>query len=350
MEHKAQWVLSMRLRDLVTSGLFLLSGAMGPTACTSDGAAGSGDQDERGVGPVFLVTDGLPGSAVDRITQLLTKPAGGKISVVAAEKLPSSLPSDALVVSLGPTSVTRGLISEADLSALGPEGFRVREGQFGGATLLAADGNPAKDRPHNNLGLLHGAYALLEELGFAFLHPLAPTVPDHLVMPEKVDLQEQPRWDRRIIHLHTQHPLELTELLQGWGGGGPDDEAGFKAMLPEWDRFLEWSVANRQNGVEWFLLWASSWQDFADSQARIDRLSTLVDHAHSWGLTAGIDAPIAFAQQHSFRLLRDQGNLDDELAQIRSRVDWLMQADWDFMGIESGTSEFTHPPPDRQLA
>ncbi|MCA9262132.1 MAG: hypothetical protein KDA61_23100, partial [Planctomycetales bacterium] len=150
--------------------------------------------------------------------------------------------------------------------------------------------------------------------------------------------------------MHTQHPLELTELLQGFGKVGFEDQAGFDAMLDEWDRFLEWEVANGQNGVEWILLWAKSYEAFADSPLRIHRLATLTAHAHAFGIAAGIDAPIAFNQQHSFRLLRKTGDLEVELAEIRQRIDWLMGTDFDFLGTESGTSEFTHPEPDRMLA
>jgi hypothetical protein len=194
-------------------------------------------------------------------------------------------------------------------------------------------------------------YALLEELGFSFLHPLAPYMPPALSMEaEPMDLHESPRWAERTMHLHTQHPLELTELLQGFGPAGPSDEAGFEKQLSEWDSFLEWCLANRQNGVEWFLLWAKSWATFADGPERQARLKKLVEHGHKYGISVGIDAPIAFAQQHAFRLLRSQGNLPDELSEIRERLDYVLGAGFDFLGTEAGTSEFTAPDATHMLA
>jgi len=301
---------------------------------------------------VFIVfADDVDPKVRTRYTGLLADALGKPVESATAATLPESLDAASLVVTIGDTPVTRAIVPAAERAALEPEAFVVRSGKRGAATVLAADGAPAKSHPHGNLGALHGAYALLEELGFAFLHPLAPVVPKTLRLPEgAIDRKETPRWDKREIHLHTQHPLELTELLQGFGEAGPADAAGFEKMLPEWDRFIEWSVANGQNGVEWFLLWAKSFEDFADSDVRIGRLAQLVDHAHAFGISAGIDAPIAFAQQHSYRLLREQGELADELAQIRTRLDWLAKAGWDFYGIESGTSEFTAPQPDRMLA
>jgi hypothetical protein len=304
------------------------------------------------VSGVFLVAgDGVSARATARIASLLAAAHGAPVAVTHPADIPDTLDPAALVVAVGPSRVARAAVSDAEVSALAPEGYALRAGKWGGATLLVADGRPAKSHPHGNLGALHGAYALLEELGFAFLHPLAPITPPALAAPTvPVSRSASPRWDKRAMHLHTMHPLELTDVLQGWGKLGPNDAAGWESMLGEWERFLEWSVANGQNGVEWFLLWAESWKEFADSGTRLDRLARLVQLAHDYGVDAGIDAPIAFAQQHSYRLLRDQGDLDAELAQIRARLDWLMQAKFDFIGIEAGTSEFTHPAPDRMLA
>jgi hypothetical protein len=43
--------------------------------------------------------------------------------------------------------------------------------------------------------MIYGCYALLEELGFAFLHPLAPAIPHVLnVQTAPINLTEAPRW------------------------------------------------------------------------------------------------------------------------------------------------------------
>ncbi|MCA9591425.1 MAG: hypothetical protein KC657_39285 [Myxococcales bacterium] len=301
---------------------------------------------------MYLVPgEGISQRATARLASLLEAAHGAPVKVTHEADLPEDLASDALVLAVGKSRVTRVVIADADVAALDAEGYIARSGKLGAATLLAADGRPAKAHPHGNLGAMHGAYAMLEELGYAFLHPLAPTTPPALTPPAApIDRSSSPRWDERAVHLHTMHPTELTELLQGWGKTGPNDAAGWEAMLPEWERFLEWAVANGQNGVEWFLLWAESWKEFADSGTRLDRLARLVQIVHEYGLDAGLDAPIAFAQQHSYRLLRQQGELPSELSQIRTNLDWIMQAHFDFIGVESGTSEFTHPDPARMLA
>ncbi len=293
-----------------------------------------------------------------RYASLLDKAFGKPITVLTSEAAadladnPGQLDATSLIIAIGDSAIENRIIPKAEVSALPNEGFIVRSGKLGAGTVLAAHGTTATNHPHGNLGAFHGAYALLEEIGFAFLHPLSPTTPSALHLPTSIDRREVPRWDTRETHLHTQHPLELTELLQGFGKTGPDDQAGFEAMLPEWDRFLEWAVANGQNGVEWFLLWASTFEKFADSDTRIARLRVLVDRAHTFDISAGIDAPITFQQQHSYRLLRNQNkdDLNAELTEIRTRLDWLDKAGWDFYGIESGTSEFTAPDAPRMLA
>jgi hypothetical protein len=293
--------------------------------------------------------DDLPGAVARRVRELLTSVPGLEVHDVAQgvsmDRLAGTL------IALGDHALARLTIADAELLTLAPEGFVTRSTGTSRLRVLSARGKPRSEHVFGNLGAAYGAYALLEQLGFGFLHPLTPIIPDALAsIDTDSKTREEPRWHERTVHLHTQHPLELTEVLQGFGAEGPEDEAGFLAMLPEVEQLAEWLVANRQNGLEWFLLWAEPWAAFADSEERIDRLTLIVERLHGYGLSVGIDAPIAFAQQHSYRLLREQGELEAELTQIRERLDYLARAGWDFYGIEMGTSEFTAPPAERMLA
>lgn len=333
---------------LVTALVFAPSVTAG-CAAPAEEETSAADDEIVAATDAYLVTGGdVSPRARERIAALLARALGREVRA----DVPPALSAKALVIAVGDTPLARNVVPDDRVARLGAEGFAVKSAPFRGGTLLAARGKNKIDRPTEwNLGALHGAYAILEELGFAFLHPLAPTVPEKLRMPTAaIDRDASPRWKTRAIHLHTMHPIELTEMLQGFGPGGPSDGPGFEKSLDEWDRYLEWLVANGQNGVEWYLLWAREWATFADSPDRIARLRTLVDRGHDFGVAVGIDAPIAFQQQHSYRLLRTQGELAAELAEIRTRLDWLMTARFDFVGIEAGTSEFTHPKPERMLA
>jgi hypothetical protein len=328
-----------------------------PTSAPSSNPPGSSPTPEH----VLVLTFGsdvLP-AVRDRITSLVTQASPLPVHTVDSRALPRNLASDALVLSFGDTATTRSVVTAGDLSSLGPEGIVVRSGSVSGARLLAAAGKASAAESSSrgahetpaNLGTAYAAYELLEQLGFAFLHPLAPVIPPKLVWPSgSIDLAESPAWRVRGVHLHTMHPLELTQMLEGFGPGGADDDTGWSARLPEWDSFLEWMLANRQNRVEWALLWASDWADFADGTVRQQRLATLVQHAHAYGISVGADAPLALEQQHGYRLVRTTGDLTSEKQQIDQHLDWIFGAGFDFLSTESGTSEFTSTDPTETLA
>lgn len=324
-------------------------GAQPPSSSSSSGAASSSGSSSGGpVAPAALdhqvgVAFGadVPAAVKARVLGHLRAVVPDLLEITPEAE--PTLANGALHLGFGTTATATRLGVPADVPA-DEEAFAVRSETLTGGQRAVALG--AGSRANG-----YAAYALLEELGFAFLHPLAPTRPPTLsALRQDLFLKEAPRWKKREIHLHTQHPLELTELLQGWGEAGPDDAAGFERMLPEWDSYLEWMLANRQNGVEWFLLYADSWKQFADGPVRAQRLRELVQRTHDFSLRAGIDVPIVFAQQHAFNLLRNQGELADEIAEMQQHLDYVLGCGFDFMGIESGTSEFTAPDPDRMLA
>lgn len=58
-------------------------------------------------------------------------------------------------------------------------------------------------------------------------------------------------------------------------------------MIPEFERAMEWTVANKQNRWEWILLYAQHWDEFAWSNLRKTRLNQIIEIAHSWGVVVG---------------------------------------------------------------
>ena len=295
--------------------------------------------------------DDIPSVVRARLEAHLQQTSTEPVEFVSEDVGVDALDPDALWVGFGDTSVTDALIRARELESLGDEGYLLRSGQIGDAAAIAADGKGTSREGADDVGALYGAYALLERLGFGFLHPLEPTAPLALRgQPPSVDDSSSPRWPQRGLQLHTMHPLELTDLLQGWGPNGPHDEAGWEAMLGQWDTFLEWLVANGQNRVHWVWLAGGSWSDFARSDERIARIGRLVERAHHFGIEVGLDVPLRLQQQNAARLIHTDGPLQDEVRQIEEGVDYVMRAGFDYLVTEAGTTEFTAPDDRRMLA
>ena len=130
-------------------------------------------------------------------------------------------------------------------------------------------------------------------------------------------------------------------------------------MVREAELFFEWLIANNQNGVEWVALQSAAWPvGFADGALRISRWRNLTDMAHGFGLSVGLDVPIALQQQHSWYMVDASdttATLASQLDAISHRLDLLFEenaagASFDFLNTESGTTEFSHPDCGRMLA
>eukprot|EP00043_Microstomoeca_roanoka_P012301 m.118520 g.118520 ORF g.118520 m.118520 type:complete len:806 (+) comp15451_c2_seq1:171-2588(+) len=255
----------------------------------------------------------------------------------------------------GNTSLSRSVISDAEINSLNPEGYIIRSvSSTGNGHVVAARGQsplPLSSDPHyQNMtarGSIFACYAALQQLGFAFLHPLRVEMPlSPLSLASIQNTTEQPRWRIRGFHIHTEHPLELTDLLTGFDisiNGSVVEK--WEDMLPDFERYLQWSVANRLNRVEWLTLYAKDWDSYAFSAERKARFKTLTDLCHAYATHAGVDAAIAEQQQHAMTLVdpTDLANATAGAIRINQRMQWLSECGFDFLSTENGLSEFTHP-------
>lgn len=277
----------------------------------------------------------------ERVIELLSRVSSTPTTVADTATLQPA--AGEWVLSFGDTSVTRKWLSRELTDAQGPEGFVVKSGEEGGVLYLVADGNAPKGERTSfvvNRGLSFATYELLQRVGFRFLHPFTPRAPSTLAISGPIDVNEKPRWPIRGFHLHTMHPIELTHVLNGWGPNGPDDKTGWESLLGEWDLYLEWSIAHRQNIVQWALLADKVHTAFNDSPERHARLTKLAKMSQRWGIMTGIDVGIVLQQQNTWRIIRKTGKNADELGQVKSRVKWLMRTGIDYLAAEMGFSEF----------
>jgi hypothetical protein len=285
----------------------------------------------------------------------------------------SALTAASLVLSLGNAPIAETLISVEGVKS---EGFELIATKYlSNSTLMACNGAPinatgfsyALDVKVVHYGAAVCAYAALEKLGYGFLHPLEPLAPAELRLraaeAKALHMTEEPYWSKRTWHIHTQHPLEFTEVLNGFDAPMftkdpikcPDQSEyceSWDSMSTALPSLFEWLIANRQNRVEVLLLGTQKWDtynDLSSGSVRQSRLRTINGLAHEFGLLIGADIPIAFMQQHAWAMVSVRDPVEKQEADIRARVDWAFQAEYDFISTESGLSEFTKPSCDLML-
>src|SRR3990167_5748499 len=281
-----------------------------------------------------------------RLTTLLNTSSPYPVVTLPANQIInySSLPSHSIVISFGNTTQTNSMIPTSTLQNL-PEESYIISSQISNNTIyqLAATGKSQQNnkpfKVYANIGLHYGCYQLLIKLGYSFLHPLQPIIPSNFTIPTEFYIVSSPEWPIRTWHYHTEHPLELTEFLNGMDSGNET----WESMIGEFELVTEWLIANRQNRFEWVLLWTKTANEDAFSPVRQQRLSYINSILHTYGIAAGADVPIAEKQQHAWYMTGQKYTTEQQKQNISTHVDWLMAANYDFISTESGYSEFTHP-------
>ncbi len=178
-------------------------------------------------------------------------------------------------------------------------------------------------------------YHGLHKLGFLFPHPrwqISPTKDAALAQCGKT-FNWRPAYPQRGFHLHTLHP---NEWVKGFLEGD-------KAIAND---TVRWTARNRQNVLDLSLL-RPNWNRAMAS------LKDPFELAKDLGISRGVSLGAALQQQNSFKLIplfaamTGQGDESALLRNIRKLGEAL---DYDFMTMESGTSEFTAVNYDRALS
>lgn len=192
--------------------------------------------------------------------------------------------------------------------------------------LTKADGKVVLDLSATSWqGVSFGLYGLLQEkLGFKFYHPRNMVVPHWTTFPLKQTFTWQAKalFDKHGFHLHTQHPLELTEQLHD--GTLPD-------ALRDIKEYIDWLARNQQNYFEFCLL------ENIDRKEWPTHAKNIVDYCHQRGLMAAVDLSLHMIQQKTFQLYKGPVS---KKKQIEKNLVWLMTANWDFINMEFSTAEF----------
>lgn len=179
-------------------------------------------------------------------------------------------------------------------------------------------------------GIQFALYGLLQEqLGVLFVHPKQTIIPhyDDWPLDPGLDWTAKAQFDKKGFHIHSQHPLELTEQLL-------DEE--FPDALHDVEQYLDWLVHNGQNYFEFNLLESidrKEWPAYA---------KTFVDYGKRRGIIMGIDISLHMIQQKAFMLYQTPpASFKKKAVQVKKNLAWLFQADWDIVNMEFSTTEYS---------
>lgn len=293
--------------------------------------------------------------------------AGGAVTIPADGKCGQGV----LCIALGESPASGAVINASVLGPLGSEAYALYDGPSANGRLLAALGNEGnKGRTNDtiaNIGSVYGSFAVLEQLGFGFVHAFQPVIPSNLNFPSSIRPSAGtvstsiPNWAIRSWHYHTEHPLELTDFFQGFDAtctgvnasapvpAGCTLHDSWESMFGDFLLLVDWLVANGQNRLEFIPLYQPEWGPVGNSSSRLARFRNITATLHTAGLLAVVDVPVAERQQNAWYMTSAQGTPAQNHAEIAASVTRWAGLGFDVLASESGFSEFTHPACDVML-
>ncbi len=177
-------------------------------------------------------------------------------------------------------------------------------------------------------GASFGLYGLLQEkLGFKFYHPKRTIIPFHKQWPLPVNFQWKalPRFARKGFHIHTLHPVELTEQLHN-----PD----YPHAAEDLREYIDWLARNQQDTVQFYLLRGID-------RARWTRhAGGLVLYAHKRGIEAGVEFSLFMIQQRAFQTIKLLRVFPSYKQQIDDALSCIFRVNWDFVTVDFSMGEY----------
>ena len=171
-------------------------------------------------------------------------------------------------------------------------------------------------------GVAAGLYALLQEkLGLKFYHPRESIIPvSHAwPLPDRFSFSGKPLFEKRGFHLHTLHPIELTDQLHD-----PSIPGAFEDVKA----YLDWLARNGQNTFQFFLLRGVDRKTWPIHARRI------VEYAHRRGIRCGVEISLAMLQQQAFQAITLLRPYPSYKKQVDASLSWLFQTPWDYLSLE----------------
>ncbi|MDB5227401.1 MAG: hypothetical protein JWN78_1594 [Bacteroidota bacterium] len=177
-------------------------------------------------------------------------------------------------------------------------------------------------------GLSNALYYWMQNyLGFSFYHPKENIIPDlsHYI-PDTFHVAVTPRFDKIGFHVHSQHPLEITEALLN--EKTPNGQKEVKI-------YIDWLCRNGQNYFEFCLLRSVNLEEW------IPYFTPVVTYAHQRGIICGLDLSFHMIQQRAFQLYKTfPSSFKNKDKQISNNIIQLTKINWDVWNVEFASNEF----------
>ena len=180
---------------------------------------------------------------------------------------------------------------------------------------------------HSPEGVASGLYGLLQgKMGFRFHHARESIIPIYhqWPLPRNFIFSGRPRFEKSGFHLHTMHPIELTEQILN-----PQYPNAFEDVA----QYIDWLARNGQNSMQFVLLRGINRDLWPRHAARI------VNYAHRRGVLCGVQISMSMLQQQAFQAITLLRPYPGYRRQVDETLAWLFQAPWDFVTLEPTMGE-----------
>jgi len=253
-------------------------------------------------------------TAIQDFQRLILDANGGRITVNSA---------GAVDVNVLLPDINTSIISGSFDTAVQHENYSWTVSRLGDKTVLALKAETAK-------GVANGLYGLLQEkMGFRFYHARATHMPDlsHFNFAAISSFEGEKVFDKIGFHLHTMHPIELTECLL--------DEKHPQA-LERVKEYIDWLARNGQNYFEFNLL------ESIHKKTWIPHARAIIAYAHQRGIYCGADLSLHMLQQKAFQLYQTPpASFRSKSHQLELNAHWLVPAGFDVWNVELSATEFS---------
>lgn len=201
------------------------------------------------------------------------------------------------------------------------DGYAIQRVDANGATKLVVYARDAAD-------LAWGAYAMLEELGARFFHPMQELVPRLGAprLPHALSVARKPWVKQRGLQPHVLHPIEYFDTFMTPGAQN----------LADAKRFVDWLVKTGQNYFQLPLLSTVPWDAWKP------QMQAVIDYAHARGVRVGAVPEVwgGASLQNNFVLVTDASRWQ---AQMDAGIAKLLELPWDVVELTLGEFVATDP-------